>query len=201
MATADAEADPSVTDIRPESAQLEGRSRSGSPLPPASQARTPPPAASQASNMADELAGMVARGEQIPGTADADILMEGDEQKERDLNSKAVAAQKARKMKQKAREDTDSDGDLPVTKGRKTNSRESGGKGKRAREEGKEGPRGRESGCKGKRAREVVELVSNNSDDVWKQKDGSRHLAVTVSQIYKDWAGTLLDEVRRRTSP
>jgi hypothetical protein len=48
-------------------------------------------------------------------------------------------------MKQKAKQDTDSDIDLPVTKGRKPNSRESGGKGKRALEEGKEGPTGRES--------------------------------------------------------
>lgn len=203
MAAADTEADPSVTAVRPESEQPQGRSRSSSPTPPASQARTPPPAAAASrASLADELAVMVARGEQIPGTADADILLEGDEEKERDLDSKAVAAQKARRQKKakesSAKEDTDSGSDQPITKGRKPNSRESGGKGKRAREEGKEGPRGRDSGGKGKRAREVVELVSDNSDDVPEQKEGSRHLAVTVSQIYKDWAGTLLDEVRRR---
>ncbi len=97
MATADAEADPSVTAVRPERVQLQGRSRSSSPTPPASQARTPPPAASQAPNLADELAGMVARGEEIPGTVDTDILMEGDEEMESDLNSKVVAAQQARR--------------------------------------------------------------------------------------------------------
>ncbi len=177
MAAVDTEADPSVTAVRPESEKLQSRSRSSSPTPPASQARTPfPAAAASQASLADELAGMVARGEQIPGTADADILMEGDEEKERDLSSKAVAAQKARKMKQKAKEDTDSDSDQPITKGRKPNSRESGGK--------------------GKRAREVVELVSDNSDDVPEQKEGSRHLAVNVSQIYKDWAGTALSWTR-----
>ncbi len=54
---------------------------------------------------------------------------------------------------------------------------------------------GKESVSKGKRQRDEVDLVSD--DGVMEQKDSSRHTTVAVAQIYKDWQGFLLDDVRR----
>ncbi len=44
-------------------------------------------------------------------------------------------------------------------------------------------------------------LVSDDSDDELEGKErtpASRHLTVTVSQIYKDWQGPILDECQHR---
>ena len=90
-------------------------------------------------------------------------------------------------------------------------SKESGGKGRgSAAGKGRDsaggkgrdsaGGKGRDSAGgsagKGKRPREEVDLVSDDDDK--DQAVGSRHTPVGVSQIYKDWYGNLLDDVRRR---
>ena len=149
----------------------------------------------------------------MPGMDDEDVLLQGDEERERDLNTVAVTAgrnrqkQKATQKKPTPKADTESDTDLPDPK----RSKESGGKGRdSAAGKGRDsaggkgrdsaGGKGRDSAGgsagKGKRPREEVDLVSDDDD-----KDravGSRHTPVTVSQIYKDWCGNLLDDVRRR---
>jgi hypothetical protein len=159
------------------------------------------------------LAEMAARGELMPGLDDEDALLQGDEGREGDLNTMAVAAGRNRqrqKATQRKKAEDESDTDLPDWK----RSKESGGKGrdsaggtgvaKDATAGGKgrdsAGGKGRDSAGgsagKGKRPREEVDLVSDDDD-----KDravGSRHTPVTVSQIYKDWCGNLLDDVRRR---
>ncbi len=81
--------------------------------------------------------------------------------------------------------------------------RESGGKwrvsvGSRERKSAgskRESAGGKGSVSKGKRQQDEVDLVSD--DDVREQKESSRHTTVAVSQIYKDWQGSLLDDVRR----
>ena len=142
----------------------------------------------------------------MPGLDDEDALLQGDE-READLDAVAVTAARNRR-KQKAtvkkptpnpKADTESDTDLPDRK----RSKESGGKGRdSAAGKGRDSAAGKGrdsaggSAGKGKRPREEVDLVSDDDD-----KDravGSRHTPVTVSQIYKDWCGNLLDDVRRR---
>ena len=163
--------------------------------------------------MSDHLAGMVANGEEIPGIDDEDALLQGEE-REHDLDTMAIAAATHRRQKQKATQkkaDTDSDSDLPDSK----RSKESGGKGRdsaggkgresrdsaggkgrdSARGKGRDSAGGNGSARKGKRPREDVDLVSDDDKD---QTVVSRHTPVGVSQIYKDWQGSLLDDVRRR---
>jgi hypothetical protein len=149
---------------------------------------------------------MAARGEEIPGFDDEDALLQGDE-READLDAVAVTAARNR-QKQKAtmkkptpnpKADTESDTDFPDRK----RSKESGGKGRdSAAGKGRDSAAGKGrdsaggSAGKGKRPREEVDLVSD--DDEKDRAVGSRHTPVGASQIYKDWSGTLLDEVRRR---
>ena len=163
--------------------------------------------------MSDRLARMVANGEELPGMDDEDALLQGGE-REHDLDTVAIAAATHRRQKQKATQkkaDTDSDSDLPDSK----RSKESGGKGRdsaggkgresrdsaggkgrdSARGKGRDSAGGNGSARKGKRPREDVDLVS---DDDMDQTVVSRHTPVGVSQIYKDWQGSLLDDVRRR---
>ena len=155
---------------------------------------------------------MAARGEVIPGLDDEDTLLQGDEERERDLDTVAVTAgrtrqkQRATQIKPTPKADTESDTDLPDPKRSK-----SGGKGRdSAAGKGRDSAagKGRDSAAgkgrdsaggsagKGKRPREEVDLVSD--DDEKDRAVGSRHTPVGASQIYKDWSGTLLDEVRRR---
>ena len=143
---------------------------------------------------------------------DEDTLLQGDEERERDLDTVAVTAgrtrqkQRATQIKPTPKADTESDTDLPDPKRSK-----SGGKGRdSAAGKGRDlaggkgrdsaGGKGRDSAGgsagKGKRPREEVDLVSD--DDEKDRAVGSRHTPVTVSQIYKDWYGNLLDDVRRR---
>ena len=219
MASADNEVDPSVNavggkEVDPSVNAVggDGSSRTASPTPPppASQSRSPRRAAQ--GNLSDRLAGMVANGEEIPGIDDEDALLQGEE-REHDLDTMAIAAATHRRQKQKATQkkaDTDSDSDLPDSK----RSKESGGKGRdsaggkgresrdsaggkgrdSARGKGRDSAGGNGSARKGKRPREDVDLVSDEED----QTVVSRHMPVGVSQIYKDWQGSLLDDVRRR---
>ena len=220
MASADNEVDPSVNavggkEVDPSVNAVggDGSSRTASPTPPppASQSRSPRRAAQ--GNLSDRLAGMVANGEELPGIDDEDALLQGEE-REHDLDTMAIAAATHRRQKQKATQkkaDTDSDSDLPDSK----RSKESGGKGRdsaggkgresrdsaggkgrdSARGKGRDSAGGNGSARKGKRPREDVDLVS---DDDMDQTVVSRHTPVGVSQIYKDWQGSLLDDVRRR---
>ena len=131
---------------------------------------------------------------------------------EHDLDTMAIAAATHRRQKQKATQkkaDTESDNDLPNSKRSKesggTGRDSAGGKGRESRDsaggKGRDsaGRKGRDSAGgaarKGKRPREDVDLVS---DDDMDQTVVSRHTPVGVSQIYKDWQGSLLDDVRRR---
>ena len=225
MAADDDEVDPSITAVdseRGEGGAADGsrpttpnsRPASPTPPPPASQSRAARVARAEDNEpmLSDVLAGMAARGEAMPGMDDEDLLLQGDEERERDLNTVAVTAgrnrqkQKATQKKPTPKADTESDTDLPDQKRSK-----SGGKGRdSAAGKGRDlaggkgrdsaGGKGRDSAGgsagKGKRPREEVDLVSDDDD-----KDravGSRHTPVTVSQIYKDWCGNLLDDVRRR---
>lgn len=219
MAGADEEVDPSITAVVSErgegGADISGhaspisRTASPTPPPPASQSRSPRRASQAGGNLADVLAGMVSRGEDLPGLDDEDALLQGDEERERDLDTVAVTAGRNRqkqKATQRKKADTESETDLPDSK----RSKESGGKG-RGSAGGKErdsvggkgrdsaGGKGRDSAGgsagKGKRSREEVDLVSDDDKD---QAVVSRHMPVGVSQIYKDWYGSLLDDVRRR---
>ena len=231
MARANDEGDPSITAVDAvDSERGEGGvsgTASPTPPPPASQALSPR-RASQAQargNLSDHLAGMVARGEELPGLDDEDALLQGEEERERDLDTAAVTAAAVRnRKKQKATQrktaDTESDTDLPNSKRSKESGgteRDSvGGKGRESRDssggkgrdsaDGKGPGKGRDSAggkgrdsaggsaSKGKRPREDVDLVSDEED----QTVVSRHMPVGVSQIYKDWQGSLLDDVRRR---
>ena len=226
MAADDDEVDPSITAVDSERgeggaadvsrpATPNSRPASPTPPPPASQSRAARAARAEDNEpmLSDVLAGMAARGEAMPGMDDEDVLLQGDEERERDLNTVAVTAgrnrqkQKATQKKPTPKADTESDTDLPDPK----RSKQSGGKGRDSADgkgrdsaggKGRDsaGGKGRDSAGgsagKGKRPREEVDLVSDDDD-----KDravGSRHTPVTVSQIYKDWCGNLLDDVRRR---
>ena len=197
------------------------RAASPTPPPPASQSRAAR-AEGREPRLSDVLAGMAARGEVMPGLDDEDALLQGDET-EADLDAVAVtAARNRRKQKATVRKpirnpkaDTESDTDLPDRK----RSKESGGKGRDSADgkgrdsaggkgrdsaggkgRGSAGGKGRDSAGgsvrKGKRPREEVDLVSDDDKD--QAAVVSRHMPVTVSQIYKDWYGNLLDDVRRR---
>ena len=226
MAADDDEVDPSITAVDSERgeggaadvsrpATPNSRPASPTPPPPASQSRAARAARAEDNEpmLSDVLAGMAARGEAMPGMDDEDVLLQGDEERERDLNTVAVTAgrnrqkQKATQKKPTPKADTESDTDLPDPK----RSKKSGEKGRDSADgkgrdsaggKGRDsaGGKGRDSAGgsagKGKRPREEVDLVSDDDD-----KDravGSRHTPVTVSQIYKDWCGNLLDDVRRR---
>ena len=214
MAADDDEVDPSITatavgeggaaDV---SRPATPNSRPASPTPPlpASQSRLPRRASRAEDNLSDVLAGMAARGEVIPGLDDEDTLLQGDEERERGLDTVAVTAgrtrqkQRATQIKPTPKADTESDTDLPDPK----RSKKWGGKGRDSaggKGRGSAGGKGRDSAGgsvrKGKRPREEVDLVSDDDKD--QAAVVSRHMPVTVSQIYKDWYGNLLDDVRRR---
>ena len=215
MAGADDEVDPSITAVDSERgeggadvsrpASPVSRPASPTPPPPASQSRSPRRASQAEGNLSDVLAGMAARGELMPGLDDEDALLQGDEGREGDLNTVAVAAgrnrqrQKAtQRKKAEKKAETESDTDLPNLK----RSKESGGKGRdSAAGKGRDsaGGKGRDSAGgsagKGKRPREEVDLVSDDDKD---RAVVSRHTPVGVLQIYKDRYGSLLDDVRRR---
>ena len=144
---------------------------------------------------------------------DEDTLLQGDEERERDLDTVAVTAgrtrqkQRATQIKPTPKADTESDTDLPDPK----RSKKSGEKGRDSADgKGRDsaGGKGRDSAggkgrdsdggsaVKGKRPREEVDLVSDDDKD--QAAVVSRHMSVAVSQIYKDWYGNLLDDVRRR---
>ena len=156
----------------------------------------------------------------MPGMDDEDVLLQGDEERERDLDTVAVTAGRTR-QKQRATQinptpkaDTESDTDLPDPKRSKSGGKGrdsaagkgrdlAGGKGRDSaggKGRGSAGGKGRDSAGgsvrKGKRPREEVDLVSDDDKD--QAAVVSRHTPVTVSQIYKDWYGNLLDDVRRR---
>ncbi len=225
MASADNEVDPSVNavggkevdpSVNAVGGDISPRTASPTPPPPASQSRSPRSASQAEGNLSDVLAGMAARGELMPGLDDEDALLQGDEGREGDLNTVAVAAgrnrqrQKAtQRKKAEKKAETESDTDLPDLK----RSKESGGKGrdsaggKGVAKDATAGGKGRDSAGgkgrdsaggsagKGKRPREEVDLVSDDDKD---RAVVSRHTPVGVSQIYKDWYGSLLDDVRRR---
>ena len=157
----------------------------------------------------------------MPGMDDEDVLLQGDEERERDLNTVAVTAgrnrqkQKATQKKPTPKADTESDTDLPDPKRSKKSGEKgrdsadgkgrdsAGGKGRDSaggKGRGSAGGKGRDSAGgsvrKGKRPREEVDLVSDDDKD--QAAVVSRHMSVAVSQIYKDWYGNLLDDVRRR---
>jgi hypothetical protein len=97
MASADREVGPAVTSIGGGGGGGgeigRGRSRSRPSAP------TPAHASFQArrrGNLADILVKMASRGEKLPGMDDKDFLMEGDEEREGDLNTQAVAEQAKR---------------------------------------------------------------------------------------------------------
>ena len=219
MAADDDEVDPSITAVdseRGEGGAADGsrpatpnsRPASPTPPPPASQSRAARAARAEDNEpmLSDVLAGMAARGEAMPGMDDEDALLQGDE-READLDAVAVtAARNRRKQKATVRKpirnpkaDTESDTDLPDRK----RSKESGGKGRdSAAGKGRDSAAGKGrdsaggSAGKGKRPREEVDLVSDDDKD--QAAVVSRHMSVAVSQIYKDWYGNLLDDVRRR---
>ena len=152
--------------------------------------------------LADTLAGMAARGEQLPGISDNDGLVTGDEQGGA-LNVTAVAAELARthrRVKQTPslkvpqpppKPDTESDTDCALTV--KTGKRRRSGDSDSA---GKAEAKKRTSVSKAKRPRPDVEVVSSGSEEA-DPTPTSRHLSVHVSQIYKDWNGPLLHATRR----
>ena len=133
---------------------------------------------------------------------EADALLSGDEGPAGNLNVQvdAVAAEEERTLKKqrqkqkattktavKSREEipeTESDGEKPVSKKRRKDS------------ESKGTVRARVSAGKGRKKKEVVDVDA--SGDEGESASNSRHLSVTVSQIYKDWNGELLDLTRRR---
>ena len=145
MAADDDEVDPSITAVDSERgeggaadvsrpATPNSRPASPTPPPPASQSRAARAARAEDNEpmLSDVLAGMAARGEAMPGMDDEDVLLQGDEERERDLNTVAVTAgrnrqkQKATQKKPTPKADTESDTDLPDPK-RDGNS--AGGKG------------------------------------------------------------------------
>ena len=232
MAADDDEVDPSITAVDSERgeggaadvsrpATPNSRPASPTPPPPASQSRLPRRASRAEDNLSDVLAGMAARGEVIPGLDDEDTLLQGDEEREHDLDTVAVTAartrqkQRATQIKPTPKADTESDTDLPDPKRSKKSGKKgrdsadgkgrdsAGGKGRDSaggKGRGSAGGKGRDSAGgsvrKGKRPREEVDLVSDDDKD--QAAVVSRHTPVTVSQIYKDWYGNLLDDVRRR---
>ena len=128
------------------------------------------------------------------------LLSGAEEDPDGNLNVKAVAVEEERSAKKtrekqkattkktvKSKEvipDTESDGEKPVSKKRK---RDSEGKGK---------DRARGSAGKSSRKKEVVELDTSGDDG--QPAPNSRHQSVSVSQIYNDWNGPMLDLTRRR---
>jgi len=180
MASIDDEIDPSVNAVDGGSGPASPRG-SASPTPPA-ESRSP--VAASTGNLDDR-----------PGLEDGDTLIESTEKGcDAKLNTGAVAVarprqkQKAYQKKQQARADTDSDTDMPsVPEPRK--GRESVGASKGERQVG---------AGKGNLKRPITDVDLVSDDDIKPQKEGSRHTRVAVSQIYKDWQGSLLDDVRRR---
>lgn len=205
MASADDEVDPSITAV--DSERGEGGADVSRPASPVSRpaSPTPPPPASQSRS---PRRASQTEGNLMPGLDDEDALLQGDEGREGDLNTVAVAAgrnrqrQKAtQRKKAEKKAETESDTDLPDLK----RSKESGGKGrdsaggKGVAKDATAGGKGRDSAGgsagKGKRPREEVDLVSDDDKD---RAVVSRHTPDGVLQIYKDWYGSLLDDVRRR---
>ncbi len=137
----------------------------------------------------------------ISSGANCQMLLSGaEEDPDGNRNVKAVAVEEERSAKKtrekqkatpkktvKSKEvipDTESDGEKPVSRIRKRDS------------EGKGTNRARASAGKGKGKKEVVEL--DESGDDGQPAPNSRHLSVSVSQIYNDWNGPMLDATRRK---
>lgn len=158
------------------------------------------------STLAATLAGMVRNGEPIPGFADEDNLMSGDEEGGT-LNVRAVdealrrtyprekqrATMKVPQRPPKPDTESESDTDAALTvqsrKRRRSGSSASAGKGKAKKIR---------SVSKARQPRNDVDLVSSGSEEEELKNSTSRHQSVLVSQIYKDWNGPLLQATRRR---
>ncbi len=99
IASIDNEDDPSISVVdteRGEGGADVSRPTSPTPPPPASQLRSPRQESQADGTLADHLAGMVARGEDLPGLEDEDAVIQGDEEKSDNLDSVVEAEQEAR---------------------------------------------------------------------------------------------------------
>ncbi len=170
--------DPSVTDIasRPE----RGEQRSAS--------TTPPPAPACQARLRDIIAERDARGEEPPGIADEDHLLEGQKESDVEDNLQAVASQAERSAREAAGRkktrksdpvidpaiETDSDGSLKAPRQRKKDAKSR------------------------KRARSPSS--SDSSDSAEHRSGTSRHRPVTNSAIYNTYVseGQILSDVRKR---
>ena len=120
MAADDDEVDPSITAVdseRGEGGAADGsrpatpnsRPASPTPPPPASQSRAARAARAEDNEpmLSDVLAGMAARGEAMPGMDDEDVLLQGDEEREHDLDTVAVTAGRTRQKQRATQNVTD----------------------------------------------------------------------------------------------
>jgi len=176
------EEDAAVHEVEREQSQL------GSKSP------TPPPASQAKATLADHLAKLVAKGDEIPGFASEDELVAGESSGD---NVTAAAAgekrareQRAGEKRKKAVEQDATESDETVVP--KAASRKSGTV-KASRTSGTVKGKGRDVPVP-KRPRDTITV--EDSDEEHERK--SRHKSVDGSKIYKDWDGPLLAEVRRR---
>lgn len=163
-----ADVDPSVSDVVDAPA-------------PGSRSPTPPPA-SQLDRLLDEVASRVERGEEAPGIADGDELLEGRPESDAEDNVQAVAAAEKRRVaaaekrhRTQRTSASDDDTDSGVTAA--VSRRKSGAK-----------------TAKRPRSRSPEPVDSDSSD----HRPTSRHKPASTSAIYTAHEGPILSDVRRR---
>ena len=185
MAAADDEVlpddDPSVSSVPATggAGRAGAHPRSASPTPPP---KSPP----RKTTLADDLAILAANGQQIPGMHDDDTLLQGNSGSDAENGAEAVRQAKAAIAKEKSKHKPKKDKAVPVS-GSESDEIE-----RRAPSKKKQ----RRTDCDaGKRRKSSA--VAEKVIDVDEDEKSSRHVAVTNSQIYKDWSGAVLDETRR----
>jgi hypothetical protein len=169
--------DPSVTDIVDH------------PPPRSSASPTPPPAPACQARLRDVIAARDARGEEPPGLADEDHLVEGQKESDVEDNLQAVARQEERSAREAAGRkktgksdpaiEADSDASLEAPRPAKK---------KDAKKDAKSRKRARSSSS------------SDSSDSEEHRSGTSRHRPVTNSAIYNTYVseGQILSDIRKR---
>ena len=155
--------------------------------PPRSTSPTPPPKSPQRkTTLADDLAILAANGQEIPGVNDNDTLLEGNSGSDAENGTEAVRHAKATLAKEKSKPKPRKEKPVPRS-GSDSDELETRAPTKKKQR--------RTNGDTGKRRKSSA--VAENVMDVDEDEKSSRHVAVTNSQIYKDWSGAVLDETRR----
>jgi hypothetical protein len=166
-------------------------SRSPTP-PPASQAKATLAASQANPTLADHLADLAAKGDEMPGFASDDELVAGESSVD-NITAAAVGEKRAGEKRKKAvtveQDATESDETaVPVAARRASKSGTvKSGTVKTVKGKGRDVP-------VPKRPRDTITV--EDSDEEPERK--SRHKSVEGSKIYKEWEGPLLSEVRRR---